>query len=96
MSRLEQFIYTVFDKLLLAALILVFIGVMVTSKDKSSTDFSIHATDILIGALVGLITGALLKSSAVTTTTTQSTSGPLPDTLAPSKDPVASHEGETK
>ena len=77
-----QFIYTVFDKLVLIFMVLVFVGVMTFAQKQPVVDFSIHAVDILIGALVGLITGALLKSSSSTTTTTKSTAGTLPDARA--------------
>ena len=70
-----QFIYTVFDKLVLMFSILVFVGVMMFAQKQAVIDFSIHAADILIGALVGLITGALLKSQSTTTTTTKTLAG---------------------
>lgn len=79
------FIYTVFDKLLLAGLILVFIGVMCFTANKTAAEFAVHATDVLIGTLAGLITGALLKSSQQTTTTTSTTSGSPKDAASKEK-----------
>ena len=79
---MTQFLYAVFDRLLLAILILVCLGSVVwfsAAKDPVATTFATHVADILIGALVGIVTGEIKKLSSTTSTTdstTTSTSAP--------------------
>lgn len=60
---MKELIHAHFDKLLLAFLFLVALGVVLylaTTGNQATLGWSQHAADLILGALIGMITGVAL------------------------------------
>lgn len=70
---MTQFLHDQFDKILLSFLILVFLAVAVFA---ATPDWATRTIDVLTGALVGIITGKLMRGGANAQTSDSGSTGP--------------------